>query len=120
MYYSVVVFGLRHAILRRRYYTRLLRVEISKVRRVLNVGHDICVLFDTGLCRTLSSILSNVYEFHFVSKLYYIRSSQKRTSLLLLLCFLFYYKTKKILHYKICIQMKSVYLCISIRHSGLV
>lgn len=68
VYYSIVVFGVRHAIFRRRHRTRLSRVEIPEVRSIPNVDYDFSVRFDSGSCRIRSSFLSNVYGFRFVSK----------------------------------------------------
>lgn len=63
-----MVFGVRYAILYRRYCTCLLCVEVSELWRVPDVECDILVQCNSGCCRIRSPILSNVHEYHFVRR----------------------------------------------------
>lgn len=67
VHYSIVVFGMWHAILHRRYYTCLFRVEVPKIWSLLDVGNDIFFVFNSCLCRIYSSVLSDIFELYFVS-----------------------------------------------------
>lgn len=75
---SVVVFGVRFALVHNGYTYSVHCVEISKVRKIRPTDRNYGILFDSGVCRVQTQILPYVCRLHFVSVCNYIHGVSRK------------------------------------------